>query len=140
MPYTTKYIRANGKGFQFLRISCNGLICGHLFSFLGFLKKTLAFRHGLWQSTLGEIIFGTQRMDSRIKNLKSTTFCGTRLTRRQLVGMQQTVERFPALSRQELAAPMQLPNPQIPPKPVMGPRFAGYYYLPDTISGFNNSY
>ena len=73
--------------------------------FLRFLKKTLAFRHGLWQSTLGEIVFGTQLMSSRIKNLQSTTFCGTRLTRRQLVGLPQTVERFPALSRQELAAP-----------------------------------
>ena len=40
--------------------------------FWGFSKKTLAFRHGLWQSTLGEIIFGIQLMGSRIKNLKST--------------------------------------------------------------------
>ncbi len=43
-------------------------------------------------------------MDSRIENLKSTTFCGTRLTRRQIAGLQKTVEMFPALSRHELAA------------------------------------
>ena len=42
-------------------------------------------------------------MDSRIKNLKSTTFCGTRLTRR-IADIQKTVEVFPALSRHELAA------------------------------------
>ena len=43
-------------------------------------------------------------MDSRIENLKSTTFCGTRLTRRQIAELQKTVEMFPALSRHELAA------------------------------------
>ena len=43
-------------------------------------------------------------MDSRIKNLKSTTFCGTRLTRRRIADIQKTVELFPALSRHELAA------------------------------------
>ena len=43
-------------------------------------------------------------MDSRIENLKSTTFCGTRLTHRQIADIQKTVEMFPALSRHELAA------------------------------------
>ncbi len=43
-------------------------------------------------------------MDSRIENLKSTTFCGTRLTRRQIADIQKTVKMFPALSRHELAA------------------------------------
>ncbi len=43
-------------------------------------------------------------MDSRIENLKSTTFCGTRLTRRRIADIQKTVELFPALSRHELAA------------------------------------
>ena len=43
-------------------------------------------------------------MDSRIKNLKSTTFCGTRPTRRRIADIQKTVEVFPALSRHELAA------------------------------------
>ncbi len=43
-------------------------------------------------------------MDSRIENLKSTTFCGTRLTRRQIADLQKTVKMFPVLSRHELAA------------------------------------
>ena len=43
-------------------------------------------------------------MDSRIENLKSTTFCGTRLTRRRIVDIQKTVAMFPALSRHELTA------------------------------------
>ena len=43
-------------------------------------------------------------MDSRIEKLKSTTFCGTRLTRRQIADLQKTVAMFPALSRHELAA------------------------------------
>ena len=43
-------------------------------------------------------------MDSRIEKLKSTTFCGTRLTRRQIADLQKTVKMFPALSRHELAA------------------------------------
>ena len=43
-------------------------------------------------------------MDSRIEKLKSTTFCGTRLTRRRIADIQKTVELFPALSRHELAA------------------------------------
>ncbi len=43
-------------------------------------------------------------MDSRIENLKSTIFCGTRLTRRRIADIQKTVELFPALSRHELAA------------------------------------
>ena len=42
-------------------------------------------------------------MDPRIENLKSTTFFGRRFTRRQITAIQQTVARFPALSRQELA-------------------------------------
>ena len=41
-------------------------------------------------------------MDPRIETLKSTTFFGKRLTRRQIAGIQATVERFPALSRREL--------------------------------------
>ena len=43
-------------------------------------------------------------MDSRIEKLKSSTFCGTQLTRRQIADLQKTVEMFPALSRHELAA------------------------------------
>ena len=39
----------------------------------------------------------------RIKNLKSTTFQGTRCTRRKLAAMQETVQTFPRLSRHELA-------------------------------------
>ena len=39
-------------------------------------------------------------MDSRIASLKSTTFCGRRLTRRQIADVQETV----ALSRNELAS------------------------------------
>ena len=42
-------------------------------------------------------------MDPRIKNLKSTTFQGTRFTRRKLAAMQETVQTFPRLSRHELA-------------------------------------
>ena len=50
------------------------------------------------------MISGANVMDSRIENLKSTTFCGTRLTRRRIADIQKTVELFPALSRHELAA------------------------------------
>ena len=42
-------------------------------------------------------------MDPRIRNLKSTTFCGRRLTRRQIAAVQETVARCPALSRNELS-------------------------------------
>ena len=42
-------------------------------------------------------------MDPRIEKLKSTSFFGRRFTRRQIAAIQQTVARFPALSRQELA-------------------------------------
>ena len=42
-------------------------------------------------------------MDPRIEKLKSTTFFGRRFTRRQIADIQQTVARFPALSRKELA-------------------------------------
>ena len=42
-------------------------------------------------------------MDPKIKRLKSTTFYGRRLTRRQLSEVQQTVSDFPKLSRAELA-------------------------------------
>ena len=42
-------------------------------------------------------------MDPRIKHLKSTTFCGKRLTRKQVAAVQETVASFPALSRHELA-------------------------------------
>ena len=42
-------------------------------------------------------------MDPRIKNLESTTFQGTRFTRRKLAAIQETVQTFPRLSRHELA-------------------------------------
>ena len=42
-------------------------------------------------------------MDPRIESLKSTTFCGRRLTRRQIADVQETVALSPALSRNELA-------------------------------------
>ena len=42
-------------------------------------------------------------MDSRIESLKSTTFCGRRLTRCQIADVQETVALSPALSRNELA-------------------------------------
>ena len=42
-------------------------------------------------------------MDPRIEKLKSTSFFGRRFTRRQIAAIQQTVARFPALSRKELA-------------------------------------
>lgn len=42
-------------------------------------------------------------MDPKIKNLTSTTFCGRRFTRQQLLDIQTTVQRFPALSLRELA-------------------------------------
>lgn len=42
-------------------------------------------------------------MDPLIKNLKSTTFNGKRLTRRQICGIQETTQSFSALSRRELA-------------------------------------
>ncbi len=41
-------------------------------------------------------------MDPRIEKLKSTTFFGHRLTRKQIAGIRETVETFPALSRTEL--------------------------------------
>ena len=41
-------------------------------------------------------------MDEAIRTLKSTTFFGRRLTRRQIVEVQKTVRDFPALSRREL--------------------------------------
>lgn len=42
-------------------------------------------------------------MDSVIENLKSTTFSGKRFTRKQIEQIQETVKRFPLLSRRELA-------------------------------------
>jgi hypothetical protein len=42
-------------------------------------------------------------MDPLIENLKSTTFAGKRLTRKQISGIQETTRAFPALSRRELA-------------------------------------
>jgi phage FluMu protein gp41 len=42
-------------------------------------------------------------VDARIENLKSTTFAGMRLTRRQIASIQETVKTFSALSRRELA-------------------------------------
>ena len=41
-------------------------------------------------------------MDPLIENLKSTTFFGKRLTRRQIADIQETVGLFPKLSRTEL--------------------------------------
>ena len=42
-------------------------------------------------------------MDPRIKNLKSTTFLGLRLTRQQIVNIRDIVRLLPKLSRHELA-------------------------------------
>ena len=42
-------------------------------------------------------------MDPKIENLQSTTFFGRRMTRREIAGIQETVGRFRALSRNELA-------------------------------------
>ena len=42
------------------------------------------------------------RMDPRIRNLPSTTFCGERLSRHAIAEIQETVQFFPALSRSEL--------------------------------------
>ena len=41
-------------------------------------------------------------MDQRIENLETTTFFGRRFTRREIIDIQETVARFPALSRHEL--------------------------------------
>ena len=41
-------------------------------------------------------------MDPRIRNLTSTTFCGERLSRREIASIQETVQFFPHLSRTEL--------------------------------------
>lgn len=41
-------------------------------------------------------------MDPLIENLKSTTFFGRRLTRKQIAGIQETARLFPGLSRTEL--------------------------------------
>lgn len=41
-------------------------------------------------------------MDQTIRDLKSTTFCGRRFTKKQLVQIQKTVKRFSRLSRREL--------------------------------------
>ena len=38
-------------------------------------------------------------IDPRIQRLKSTTFCGKRLTRRQIADIQETVGRFPKLDQ-----------------------------------------
>ena len=42
-------------------------------------------------------------MDHRIENLASTTFGGKRISRHQIVLIQETVNKFSALSRRELA-------------------------------------
>ena len=42
-------------------------------------------------------------MDEAIRKLKSTTFLGRRLTRRQIADVQRTARSFPGLSRNELA-------------------------------------
>ena len=41
-------------------------------------------------------------IDPRIERLQSTSFCGKHLTRRQIADIQETVGRFPQLSRTEL--------------------------------------
>ena len=41
-------------------------------------------------------------MDQRIKDLPSTTFCGKRLTRKQIANIQETVAALPQLSRHEV--------------------------------------
>ena len=41
-------------------------------------------------------------LDPLIQNLKSTSFCGRRLTRRQIADIQEVVRTFPKLSRNEL--------------------------------------
>ncbi len=43
-------------------------------------------------------------MDPRIENLKSTTFFGKRLRRRQIADIQTTVSLYPGLSRRELGS------------------------------------
>ena len=50
------------------------------------------------------MVSGANVMDFRIENLKSTTFGGTRLTRRWMADLQKTVARFSALSRHKLAS------------------------------------
>ena len=42
-------------------------------------------------------------MDVQIEKLKTTTFFGRRFNRKQIAKMKETVIRFPALSRDELA-------------------------------------
>src|SRR5688572_2416430 len=42
-------------------------------------------------------------MDPKIQNLTTTTFCGRRFTRKQIVDIQTTVNTFSNLSRCELA-------------------------------------
>ena len=42
-------------------------------------------------------------MDEAIRKLKSTTFLGRRLTRRQIADVQRTARSFPGLSCNELA-------------------------------------
>ena len=41
-------------------------------------------------------------MDPRIKSLKSTTFFGKRLIRKQIADIQETIGSFPQLIRHEL--------------------------------------
>ena len=52
---------------------------------------------------IGVSIVSEKSVDDRIENLKSTTFGGKRFTRKQIACIQQTVIRFCALSRRELA-------------------------------------
>ena len=47
--------------------------------------------------------FPEKPMDEAIRKLKSTTFLGRRLTRRQIADVQRTARSFPGLSRNELA-------------------------------------
>ena len=54
-------------------------------------------------------------MDEAIRKLKSTTFLGRRLTRRQIADVQRTARSFPGLSCNELAHTVESPPPLIFP-------------------------
>lgn len=45
---------------------------------------------------------GLAELDPRIVRLSRTTFCGRRLTRRQIADIRQTADSFPPLRRTEL--------------------------------------
>ena len=59
--------------------------------------------HAFFSETISESsCLLEERMDEAIRKLKSTTFFGRRLTRRQIADVQCTVRDFPKLSRYEL--------------------------------------